>query len=197
MISKDGKVLPKPGPNFEGIFLFLAPRLPLPFSFSLCDIPSCIFSVSSFSLPFFICVVPISFQSGPNGASLRPNSAMLQEVVRNFRGPNVTIYRLPKGSLFFFVSLISYLLFLLVPSSFSILFPLLSSSRRSHLLFVLLTTFNTGIKIPSDLVLLHEHSNHYSLQCNVPMTLAGVSCWSFFSHHKWSVLQFHGLDVPF
>lgn len=35
---------------------------------------------------------------GPNGASVRPDGAMLQEVVRNFRGKNTTIYRILPGT---------------------------------------------------------------------------------------------------
>ncbi|KAL0483621.1 CTP synthase [Acrasis kona] len=34
----------------------------------------------------------------PNGASLRPNSRMMQEIVRNFKGKNVTVYEIPKGT---------------------------------------------------------------------------------------------------
>ncbi|KAK0463147.1 uncharacterized protein EV420DRAFT_1158643 [Desarmillaria tabescens] len=61
---------------------------------------------------------------GPNGASVRPNGAFLQELVRTFRGKNTVIYRLPEGT-----------------------------------------------KLPSDLVCLHEHTDHHSIQCAVPMTL--------------------------
>lgn len=35
---------------------------------------------------------------GPNGASVRPDGAMMQEVVRNFRGKNTTIYRILPGT---------------------------------------------------------------------------------------------------
>ena len=34
----------------------------------------------------------------PNGASLRPNGPTFQETARNFRGRNVTIYRIPEGT---------------------------------------------------------------------------------------------------
>ncbi|KAF7363474.1 hypothetical protein MSAN_01003200 [Mycena sanguinolenta] len=40
-----------------------------------------------------------------------------------------------------------------------------------------------GIKLPPDLVLLHEHTDHHSMQCTVPMTLATLNeklsafCW--------------------
>ncbi|KAF8316765.1 hypothetical protein DL93DRAFT_2134684 [Clavulina sp. PMI_390] len=61
---------------------------------------------------------------GPNGASVRPNGAMMQEVVRNFRGKNTTIYRI-------------------LPDR----------------------------ELPDDLILLHEHTDHHSIQCRVPMTL--------------------------
>lgn len=33
----------------------------------------------------------------------------------------------------------------------------------------------SGVKLPSDLVLLHEHSDHHSMQCTVPMTLATLN----------------------
>ncbi|KAI8817765.1 uncharacterized protein EV422DRAFT_539870 [Fimicolochytrium jonesii] len=62
--------------------------------------------------------------AGPNGASVRPNGAFLQEVVRGFRGKNTTIWRIPAGT-----------------------------------------------DLPPDLVLLHEHTDHHSIQCMRPMTL--------------------------
>jgi hypothetical protein len=65
---------------------------------------------------------------GPNGASVRPNGAMMQEVVRNFRGKNTTIYRILPGR-----------------------------------------------ELPEDLILLHEHSDHYSIQCRVPMKLSQLN----------------------
>lgn len=34
---------------------------------------------------------------GPNGASLRPNTRAMQEIIRNFKGRNVTVYRIPQG----------------------------------------------------------------------------------------------------
>lgn len=61
---------------------------------------------------------------GPNGASLRPNSPFLQEVIRGFKGKGVSIYRLKEGT-----------------------------------------------PLPEDLVLLHEHTDHHSLQCKRPMKL--------------------------
>eukprot|EP01087_Luapelamoeba_hula_P007389 TRINITY_DN1816_c0_g1_i1.p2 TRINITY_DN1816_c0_g1~~TRINITY_DN1816_c0_g1_i1.p2 ORF type:complete len:119 (-),score=14.60 TRINITY_DN1816_c0_g1_i1:37-393(-) len=63
-----------------------------------------------------------------NGASLRPNTPMLQEVIRNFRGRHTTVYRLPQDT-----------------------------------------------PIPDDLILLHEHTDHFSLQCAVPMTLSELN----------------------
>ncbi|KAK0443942.1 uncharacterized protein EV420DRAFT_1277800, partial [Desarmillaria tabescens] len=61
---------------------------------------------------------------GPNGASVRPNGAFLQELVRVFHNTKSVIYRLPEGT-----------------------------------------------KLPPDLVCLHEHTEHHSIQCTVPMTL--------------------------
>ncbi|KAI9319559.1 hypothetical protein DFJ73DRAFT_635296 [Zopfochytrium polystomum] len=61
---------------------------------------------------------------GPNGASVRPNGAFLQELVRNFRARNTVIYRLPEG-----------------------------------------------LELPPELVILHEHTDHHSIQCTRPMTL--------------------------
>ncbi|KAI9630704.1 hypothetical protein KEM48_013732 [Puccinia striiformis f. sp. tritici PST-130] len=66
---------------------------------------------------------------GPNGCSLRePFSPTFQEVVRNFRGTNIVVYIIPKG------------------------------------------TF-----LPKKLTLLHEHSDHFSLQCTEPMSLAELN----------------------
>ncbi|KAI8820478.1 uncharacterized protein EV422DRAFT_496888 [Fimicolochytrium jonesii] len=65
---------------------------------------------------------------GPNGASVRPNGAFLQEVVRGFRGKNTTIWRIPAGT-----------------------------------------------DLPPDLVLLHEHTDHHSIQCTRPMTLSELN----------------------
>lgn len=62
--------------------------------------------------------------SGPNGASVRPNTFFMQEIIRNFRGKDTTIYRLPQGT-----------------------------------------------PLPEDLVILHEHTDHHSIQCTRPMTL--------------------------
>ncbi len=55
---------------------------------------------------------------------------MFQEVVRNFRGTNITVYVLPEGT-----------------------------------------------PLPPSLTLLHEHSDHYSLQCTEPVSLDGK--WLF------------------
>jgi hypothetical protein len=60
----------------------------------------------------------------PNGASMRPNGAFFQEVVRNFRGKDITIYLVPEGT-----------------------------------------------QLPSNLVLLHEHTDHYSIQTTEPVEL--------------------------
>ncbi|TFK93981.1 hypothetical protein K466DRAFT_642504 [Polyporus arcularius HHB13444] len=66
---------------------------------------------------------------GPNGCSLRPPlSPMFQEVVRNFRGTNITVYVIPEG-----------------------------------------------IPLPPSLTLLHEHSDHYSLQCTEPVSLDALN----------------------
>ena len=65
---KDGKVLPAEGPNFIGAWRGAASGAVL------------------------------TCAAGPNGCSLRPPlSPMFQEVVRNFRGRNVTIYVLKEG----------------------------------------------------------------------------------------------------
>ena len=66
--------------------------------------------------------------NGPNGASLRPNTQFMQEIIRKFRGRYVTVYMLKEGT-----------------------------------------------KLPEDLVLLHEHSDHYSLQCTKPMKLSDLN----------------------
>ncbi|KAI5899313.1 uncharacterized protein SCHCODRAFT_02523650 [Schizophyllum commune H4-8] len=76
---------------------------------------------------------------GPNGCSLRPPlSPMFQEVVRNFRGRNVTIYVLKEGT-----------------------------------------------PLPPTLQILHEHSDHYSMQCTKPMTLEELDAelTKFFETH--------------
>ncbi|KAI5825828.1 hypothetical protein EV122DRAFT_206377 [Schizophyllum commune] len=76
---------------------------------------------------------------GPNGCSLRPPlSPMFQEVVRNFRGRNVTIYVLKEGT-----------------------------------------------PLPPTLQILHEHSDHYSMQCTKPMTLEELDAelTKFFEAH--------------
>ncbi|KAJ7132881.1 hypothetical protein C8R43DRAFT_653580 [Mycena crocata] len=61
---------------------------------------------------------------GPNGMSMRPLGNNLHELVDIFEGPDITMYRLPKG-----------------------------------------------LQLPDDLVCLHEHTDHYSMQCRVPMSL--------------------------
>ncbi|KAJ7141297.1 hypothetical protein C8R44DRAFT_693103 [Mycena epipterygia] len=62
---------------------------------------------------------------GPNGCSLRePLSPTFQEVVRNFRGSNITVFVLKQGTV-----------------------------------------------LPETLTVLHEHSDHFSLQCTKPMAL--------------------------
>ncbi|KAJ7696699.1 hypothetical protein B0H17DRAFT_1168043 [Mycena rosella] len=62
---------------------------------------------------------------GPNGCSMRePLSPTFQEVVRNFRGSNVGVFVINKGTI-----------------------------------------------LPETLTLLHEHSDHFSLQCTRPMAL--------------------------
>jgi len=69
------------------------------------------------------------FFIGPNGCSLRePLSPTFQEVVRNFRGTNILVFVIPKGT-----------------------------------------------RIPPSLTILHEHSDHYSMQCTSPMTLEDLN----------------------
>ncbi|GAA5858300.1 hypothetical protein JCM8547_004639 [Rhodosporidiobolus lusitaniae] len=60
----------------------------------------------------------------PNGASLRPDGPMFQEIVRNFDVPNAVVWELDEG-----------------------------------------------LPLPSELILYHEHSDHYSIQTRVPMPL--------------------------
>ena len=38
-----------------------------------------------------------SYFHGPNGMSLRPNSPSMQQIIREFRGRNVTVYKLAEG----------------------------------------------------------------------------------------------------
>ena len=65
---------------------------------------------------------------GPNGASVRPNSPFMQEVVRGFKGKSVVIYLLKEGT-----------------------------------------------PLPPELVLLHEHTDHHSIQCTQPMKLSELN----------------------
>ena len=65
---------------------------------------------------------------GPNGASVRPNSPFMQEIIRGFKGKGVSIYLLKEGT-----------------------------------------------PLPPDLVLLHEHTDHHSIQCTRPMKLAELN----------------------
>ncbi|RPB26618.1 hypothetical protein L211DRAFT_820970 [Terfezia boudieri ATCC MYA-4762] len=76
---------------------------------------------------------------GPNGASIRPNGPMLQEIIRNFKGKNTTVYRLPEGT-----------------------------------------------NLPEQLILLHEHSDHYSLQTTEPVELKELN------HRLTNLLQSKG-----
>jgi len=62
---------------------------------------------------------------GPNGASVRPNSPFMQEIIRGFKGNGVTVYLLKEGT-----------------------------------------------PLPPELTLLHEHSDHHSIQVTKPMKLA-------------------------
>ncbi|KAG6860972.1 hypothetical protein C0995_005208 [Termitomyces sp. Mi166 len=82
---------------------------------------------------------------GPNGCSLRPPlSPTFQEVVRNFRGANIIVSVIPEGAL----------------------------ATNCISLFSELTPFlGQGTPLPSTLQILHEHSDHYSMQCTKPMTL--------------------------
>ncbi len=74
---------------------------------------------------------------GPNGASVRPNGPFLQELVRVFEETNSVIYRLPEGM------------------------------SESTLLAILFIPALSGTKLPPDLVCLHEHTEHHSIQCAV------------------------------
>jgi hypothetical protein len=65
---------------------------------------------------------------GPNGASVRPNSPFMQEVIRGFKGKGVVIYLLKEGT-----------------------------------------------PLPPELVLLHEHTDHHSIQCTQPMKLSELN----------------------
>ncbi|MCJ1364640.1 hypothetical protein MMC16_003754 [Acarospora aff. strigata] len=62
--------------------------------------------------------------AAPNGASMRPNTALLKRLVTTFKGSNVIIYSVPAGT-----------------------------------------------KLPGDLLLVHEHCDHYSLQAATEMTV--------------------------
>lgn len=93
---------------------------------------------------------------GPNGCSLRePLSPTFQEVVRNFRGPNILVYIIKAG--------------LASPYYF---FPL------AHWLISRCVSIYAGTRLPPDLTILHEHSDHFSLQCTRPMALNGLSSTS-------------------
>lgn len=84
---------------------------------------------------------------GPNGASMRPDGPTLQEIIRGFRGRNTTVYRLPEG--LYWVAAFEALLMLWRDNG------------------------EIGTKLPEQLVLLHEHSDHYSLQTTEPEELKG------------------------
>ncbi|TPX31342.1 hypothetical protein SmJEL517_g05307 [Synchytrium microbalum] len=75
----------------------------------------------------------------------------------------------------------------------------------------ILTTFNAksthvyqinkGISLPDTLVILHEHTDHYSLQCDVPMTLQELNSllthWLLHNCKSTPLLQFqqdHPID---
>lgn len=77
-----------------------------------------------------------------NGASVRPKGPSMAEVVREFKGKNTTIYRLPKGEC------------------------LLYEPYR-----LILIKVTQGTELPEDLVVLHEHADHHSIQCTRPMKL--------------------------
>ena len=65
---------------------------------------------------------------GPNGASVRPNSPFMQEIIRGYKGKGVTVYLLKEGT-----------------------------------------------KLPPELTLLHEHTDHHSIQCTKPMKLKDLN----------------------
>ncbi|KAJ6260500.1 hypothetical protein Dda_4726 [Drechslerella dactyloides] len=65
---------------------------------------------------------------GPNGASMRPNSPYLSEIVANFAEEDAVIYRVAQGT-----------------------------------------------PLPDELVVLHEHTEHYSVQCSRPMPLPDLN----------------------
>ncbi|KAK4151342.1 hypothetical protein C8A00DRAFT_17241 [Chaetomidium leptoderma] len=64
----------------------------------------------------------------PNGASMRPEGKVLTGLVDNFKGNNVMVYKVPKGT-----------------------------------------------SVPEDLLLVHEHTDHYSLQPRVQMSVEDLN----------------------
>ncbi|RWQ93080.1 hypothetical protein C8Q69DRAFT_81169 [Paecilomyces variotii] len=79
----------------------------------------------------------------PNGASMRPNSEIQQNLVRTFRGSSIYVYAIPAGS--------------------SPNFPEASGLYSSDTC--------TGTVLPDDLILVHEFGDHYSLQAREEMTV--------------------------
>lgn len=81
----------------------------------------------------------------PNGAAMRPNIPYQKQVVLNiFKGNDVLVYSVPAG-----------------------MFSMFPPSLSTH-------SFTRGTPIPNDLVLVHERSDHYSLQPAVQMSLEGI-----------------------
>ncbi|KAJ5238276.1 hypothetical protein N7468_002895 [Penicillium chermesinum] len=87
---------------------------------------------------------PASYE-WPNGASMRPNSAGQQNLVRTFRGSTIYVYAVPAGS-----------------------FPPILKSLVQNL-----SEHFIGTTLPDDLILVHEFGDHYSLQARKEMTVEG------------------------
>lgn len=86
-------------------------------------------------------------RAGPNGASMRPNSYMQKELIYSFEGARALVYILPAGG-----------------------------SARVHLSPAEPDNQGPiGVELPDDLVFLHEHSDHFSLQPAKPMALSELN----------------------
>lgn len=84
----------------------------------------------------------------PNGASLRGNTSMMHRIANNFISQNTVIYEIPARK-----------------------------SLRSPQVLFSLTNYHIECPLPKELVLIHERTDHYSLQSSIPMSLPG-SCHS-------------------
>lgn len=80
----------------------------------------------------------------PNGASLRPNTATQNRLVHGLKGFNVVVYAIPAG-----------------------MYNLEGTVSKMN-------NLSPGIQLPSDLVLVHERTDHYSLQAAKEMSLQGT-----------------------